>query len=274
MSEKKETTLKTIKDYLPLIYIFLVCFGYFNKTLYYDKFGIDILHYLTIPELVLMFIPVGSMLVSALLFVVILIAPMVVFGNNNDDFESETRKDGSSIYKRLDKMSNNKFGKISKNIYWLVEIMTSVYLNFVPMLLFAYLAIGLKFDNIPYSTKIPIVLMIFWGLIFLLKFIFRSSKTKHNPRLNLFVYLIMMLVCFIVYSDMSLKEAEEILSGKSICYVKFMIDERSVETNKNLLFFGQTNEYVFLRKIDSQENYIYNKKEIKEFVYKKNYSKQ
>lgn len=268
MSEKKESTLKTIKDYLPLIYIFLVCFGYFNKSLYYDKFGIDILYYLTIPELVLMFIPVGSMLVAALFFIIILIAPMIVFGQNNDDYELEIKKDRFNIYKKLDKISNLKFRKVSKTIYWIIAIITSIYLNFVPMLLFAYFAIYRNFQNIPYNTKIPVILMIFWGIIFALKFRFQNSKSKFNPRLNLFVYFIIMLICFIVYSDLNLKKAEEILNGQSDHYVKFMIDKKIIETNNNLLFFGQTNDYIFLRKINSNENFIYNKKEIKEFVYK------
>ena len=270
MSKKKESTLKTIKEYLPLIYIFLVCFGYFNKSLYYDKFGIDILYYLTIPELVLMFIPVGSMLVAALLFIIILIAPMIVFGQNNDDYEAEIKKDRNNIYKKLDKISNVKFRKISKKFYWIIAITTSIYLNFVPMLLFAYFAICRYFENITYNTKIPVVLMIFWGIIFALKFRFQSSKSKFNPRLNLFVYFIIMLICFIVYSDINLNKAEEILNGESDHYVKFIVDKKIVETNNNLLFIGQTNDYVFFRKIDSQENYIYNKKEIKEFIYKEN----
>lgn len=267
---KKESTLKTLKDYLPLIYILLVCFGYFNKSLYYDKFGIDILHYLSIPELVLMFIPVGSVLVTVFLFLIIIIAPMIVFGPSNEDLELEAKKDRFNIYEKLDKIKNSKIKKISKKIYWIIAIISSIYLNFVPGLLFLYFAVSKNFENQLFNSKIAIIVMIIWALIFLLKFRFQNSKSKFNPRIQLFVYFIMAIIGFIVYSDMNLNKANSILNGESEYYVKFKINNQFLETNSKFLFIGQTNDYVFIRKIDSRENYIYNKKDISEFIIKKN----
>ncbi|MBP0903770.1 hypothetical protein ACFSKN_04210 [Mariniflexile gromovii] len=270
MNKKEDSTLKTLKDYLPLIYVLLVCFGYFNKSLYYDKFGIDILHHLNIPELILMFIPVGSALVTAFLFLIIIIAPMVVFGPSNEDLELEAKKDRFNIYLKLDKIKNSKTKKISKKLYWVIAIITSTYLNFVPILLFFYFAVFKNFENTLYISKIAVILMIIWAFIFVLKFRFQNSKSKFNPRIQIFVYFIMTIIGFIVYSDINLNKADSILNGKSEYYVKFEINNQLIETNSKLLFIGQTNNYVFLRKIDSRENHIYNKKDISEFIIKKN----
>lgn len=270
MNKEKESALKTLKDYLPLIYIFLVCFGYFNKSLYYDKFGIDILHYLNIPELVLMFIPVGSALVSAFLFLIIVIAPMVVFGPSSEELELEAKKDRFNIYEKLGKIKNSRVKKISKNIYWVFAIITSIYLNFIPILLFLYFAIFRNFESPLNISKMVIFLMIIWAFMFLLKFRFQNSKSKFNPRMQLFVYFIMAIIVFIVYSDINLDKADRILNGKSDYYVKFELDNNLIETKDNFLFIGQTSDYVFLRKIDSEENHIYDKKNISELVIKKN----
>ena len=78
MSKNKKSTLSLLKESIPIVYIILVCFGYFNKSLFFNKFGVDILYYLTVQELVFSFIPVGSVIVAALLFTIIMLAPMIV----------------------------------------------------------------------------------------------------------------------------------------------------------------------------------------------------
>ncbi|MGX1930208.1 hypothetical protein [Flagellimonas sp. 2504JD4-2] len=265
----KDSRLKTLKEYLPLIYIFLVCFGYFSKSLYYDKFGIDILYYLSIQELVLMFIPAGSAIVAAILFLIIVSSPWLVFrADDEEDLESEIKKDKHNIYRLIDKIKNQKLQKISRKTYWILAIITIIYLDYVPMLLFLFFVITKNLEYTMLTSKLVVVLMIIWGILFMLKFRFQNSKSKFNPRMQLFVYFILLIVMFIVYADITLNKADKIISGEPEYHVKFTIDEQLIETNKQLLFFGQTNDYLFFRKVNSKENYIYNKNDIKEFVIK------
>ena len=126
MSENKKSTLSFFKESIPIVYIILVCFGYFNKSLYFDKFGVDILYYLTVQELAFSFIPVGSAIFVALLFIIIILAPMVVF-ESNEYIDSEMEKDSFNPYQRINKIKHATFKKISKHTYWIISIATNLY---------------------------------------------------------------------------------------------------------------------------------------------------
>jgi len=268
MSENKKSTLNFLKEYIPIIYIILVCFGYFNKSLYFDKFGVDILYYLTVQELAFSFIPVGSAIVVALLFMIIILAPMVVFGSD-EYIDSEIEKDRFNPYQGINKIKHATFKKISKHTYWIISVATSLYLNLTPILLFAYFAIFRKIGGSLPNSEIIVLLMIVWGIIFLLKFKFhQNSKNKKNPRVILFVYFILMIVAFIVYSDINLKRAERIRNGDADYSIHLINDKKEIKTTKELIFFGQTNDFIFLRNINTNENRILKKGDFNELIIK------
>src|SRR5690606_37064529 len=253
---------------IPAVYIILVCFGYFNKSLFFNKFGVDILYYLTVQELVFSFIPVGSVIVAALLFTIIMLAPMIVFGSN-EDIDSEMQKDRFNPYKGINKIKHATIKKISKHTYWIISIATSLYLNLTPILLVVYYAIFRKIGEPFPNSKIIVLLMILWGIIFLLKFKFHQNfKTKKNPRVILFVYFILIIVAFIVYSDMNLKRAERIKNGDADYSIHLINDKKEIKTTKELIFFGQTNDFIFLRNTITNENTILRKSNFNEIIIK------
>jgi len=127
MEKEQDSVLKRFKNNIPLIYIFLVCFGYFNKSIYFDVFDIDILNYLSIPELVLMFIPFGSILVIVALSMVIIIAPMVVFGSKIP--EEELEKDNFNIKPHIDGISNEKVRNILSKGYLIISMIAFIFYN-------------------------------------------------------------------------------------------------------------------------------------------------
>ncbi|SEQ49922.1 hypothetical protein SAMN05421824_1807 [Hyunsoonleella jejuensis] len=269
MAENKKSTLSFLKESIPITYIILVCFGYFNKSLYFDKFGVDILYYLTVQELAFSFIPVGSAIVVALLFMIIILAPMVVFGSD-EYIDSEMEKDRFNPYQGINKIKHATFKKISKHTYWIISIATSLYLNLIPILLVAYFAIFRKIGESLPNSELIVLLMIFWGIIFFLKFKFhQNSKNKKNPRIILFVYFILMIVVFIVYSEINIKRAERIRNGDADYSIHLINDKKEIKTTKELIFFGQTNDFIFLRNTNTNENRILKKSDFKELIIKK-----
>jgi len=111
--------------------------------------------------------------------------------------------------------------------------------------------------------------MILWSVVFALKYKFHSSISKKNVRLRSFVYFIYSLIVFFVYCDIKYGQAISILNGKSKYYVKFSMDSVEIETDEELLYFGETNKYIFLRDISTGKNHIYNRDEISKLVFKK-----
>jgi hypothetical protein len=270
MPDKKESYLKIIKEYLPLIYIFLVCFGYFDKSLYFNQFEINILNYLSIPELILIFIPLGSMIFTSFILLIIVFSPALIFRKTENKLDSEDENITYNLLFKIRNIPNKILRKILENIYFIVGIFIMIYLQIIPLLLFFYYAISRIFTKVFFNKNIFILSIILWGIFFFLKFKFQRSKIRLNPKINLFVYSIMISIGFVVYFYMNINTAERILNGKSDYYVKFRLDSKIIETNKDLLYFGQTNQYIFLRAIETNESYIYNKKNIKEFIIRKN----
>lgn len=72
--------MKFIKENIPLITAILIFLGYWNLTLYYDYFNIDIYQYISTSEIILSFLP----LLKSTLFITIIVATcfVVIFGKS------------------------------------------------------------------------------------------------------------------------------------------------------------------------------------------------
>lgn len=213
-----------------------------------------------------MFIPFGSILVTVAIFMVIVAAPMVVFGSKIT--EEDLEKDNFNLKPHIDGISNEKIKKYLNNGYLIISMITFIFLQLAPMVLVILYAISTNFDW-EIDRRVPILTMILWGVIFGLKFKFHSGIPKRNVHLRTFVYFIFAIVIFIVYCDIRYRQANSILDGKADYYLKFSINNTPVETDDELLYFGETNKYIFLRDISTGKNHIYNRDEISELVFKK-----
>lgn len=269
MPHKNDSYLKLIKDYLPLIYIMLVCFGYFEKSLYFDKFGIDILNYMSIPEMILIFIPLGSIIFTSIIFIIIVVSPGIIFNKTEYESKIENQKKSFNLLNKLKKTKNKTLRKIAVNFYHVVGILVMLFLHFIPILLMTYIAFSRIFEKIHYKENTILLFISLWGILFLFKFLVQKKEFRIKPRIVLFTYSILVFIFFIGYLEINANKANNILKGKSNYYVKFKIEDKTIESTKDLLFFGQTNEYIFLRNINTQENFIYKKNIIKELIIRK-----
>ncbi|MEO1485828.1 MAG: hypothetical protein AAFU57_08775 [Bacteroidota bacterium] len=266
--EKKKDYLKLLKEYLPLIYIFLVCFGYANQTyFYYDRFDIDILSYLSIQELVLMFVPAGSFVIFLCLLLFLVIGPLTVFIN-----DEEKKKDIEARKPKKHRQPKNKvlrfIDRVLDYVIKLISFLSLMYLIGVfPGIYIAYTYTSYK--GIDLDMNPVFGLAIAWGIIFGLKLSLMSDEKKEQFYMNRVRVLGWSVFVLILYSYGNFRKAENILKGKPTHYVNFIVENKQVETNADTLYFGETIKYIFLRNIKTNENQIYNKNEIGQITMKK-----
>lgn len=263
MEKDKEPSLQTLKSYLPLIYIFLVCFGYFNKSMfYYDIFDLDILYYMGIQELVLMFIPLGSILIAIIIFLLAIVFPMAIFipESGNDKSENTENKEYSGKKKSI-KVLDYAFETISYAVI--------AYLIFLfPLFILAYSLFREGTKNF-FDSGSAFILMFLWGILFLVKLVLMPEKDKKKIHHTRAIWSVVAIMAFILYSYSNYLKANRILKGETDFNVKFTINNKQIQTTDELLFFGQTTDYIFIRNICTNENLIYNKNDIEELIMEK-----
>lgn len=259
-------SIKTVKDYIPLVYIFLICLGYFSNSLYWGKFDIDIIYYMTFIELLFLFIPLGAALAGILLATALIVAPAVISGGKGIvyDFSKFKNEDGDSET-ILREEKRNKQNRFVSGILFFIEI----YLHLVPLVLLLYLVFSTQFEFY-FSSKISMVLILVWMMIFFMKYsVVNKNKTLNKKRI-LIVFSVFIIVMFLFTLEIRLSQAEDILEGKPLYNINFKNGSDHISTTENLIYIGQTNDYIFLRNLNKNENLIYQKSEIRELVLKKN----
>ncbi|RIV68716.1 hypothetical protein [Flagellimonas aequoris] len=258
------STIRTIKDYLPVIYIFLVCFGYFSENIYYQKFDIDILDYLSVQELIFIFIPSGAALTIGLLIYFIMIMPQIMLG-----FEFGPFKFINYVVKFREHL-NSKNKKILLFIYELIETIVAIVVILGPIAGFFYLAFVNDFKTGIAKNSFVYYLLLIWVPLFVVKSLIEISKNTNKINKSLLLVFSIIMIMELLDSYQKLDKANNVLEGygKYAVYVELKKEHDPIVTDENLIFIGQTKDYIFFRRLKDSVNCIYNKNDINEILIK------
>ncbi|MGN7513744.1 MAG: hypothetical protein ACTHOM_05170 [Allomuricauda sp.] len=257
--------LKSIKEYIPVLYLCLVCIGFIEKGLFYRQFQIDILDYLGIQEMLFMFVPIGAFIITLAFYIILAIVPIYILLDNEDNLDSNEKEE----IKQKFFVEKSKTKKILRKV-------TVIYLILAPLFLFFYLGIVLFNRYIGISLPIrPLVIfipMLLYSLLLPMMVIFiRKDKSDKSIRKMFIGMLISLLVIFSISILSRIGRANSILQGNPEYSISFEIkgEAKPIETNEYLVYIGQTSNNIFLRNLKTNSTEIFFKKDLNRITLRK-----
>lgn len=245
--------MKKVVEYLPLLSICLIYFGFCNLHAYYQEFKVDIYVYITTPEIIMAFFPTivfVSSIVGTSFIQEFLGKPTFFVGplQNNDPIESHSKVKKIMI-------------EISKSFLTWMIIMIGI--NFgVRLVLKKY------FDYQPYDFQqlnIVCAVLLLIGLMCFLIYTGRRNMVRENAGVfSIFI------VCYIGLQISSFRrlDAEKVKAGLAQRELSFLYHSKRVSTGKYVLYIGQTTGHLFLYDMKAASTVVFKTSEIDSLVIK------
>ncbi|RVU91541.1 hypothetical protein EH230_11875 [Flavobacterium columnare] len=236
------------KYFVPTIGSLIVILGIIKEYIYYSLFEHDILKYIDISEVFLLFAKDLSMI----LFSLILLGLIFFFLSNN---------------KQEDIVVFKKNWDLSLKERFLFFVKDSFYLNFLLLNLFGIRELNFiyKFRNEWEINHFIILYIIIYLFRFIYDEIIRHYTLGHNKKLPIFhdtmihfSFLLYFLIIGKTYIDY-----REIIDNKTKNQISFQIENKIIKSDKTFLFIGQTKNYIFFHDKIKKVNSIYKISDIK-----------
>lgn len=233
-----------------MIYVGLILISFTIQNAYYKKFDINIENYLSLQEVLYLFLPLSEALI---LFIVLIIFMFLI--SKVLYIENRDQNDNTFLLKNT----------IKKTPKWLRKFMNYYMYFFI---------CGILFYNIElekYSTIIVLTSTVLFVIFFLFTIISKSHEAIHYEDINsmknvLFLFVLTFFSIFIFYQRI---QAQKIKSGASKFNLILIQEKDTITTNDTLMYFGETKNNYFLRDIKNQQNIIISKSGIRKVIKKK-----
>lgn len=241
--------LKKLEDlikFFPLIFILLTTLGYIHLQSYYYFFDIEILNYLDVSEIVLLFFDKSILLIAGIL-IVIAISYIL-----DDKLSQETDKEKTKVKINTDK-------HLKKMGYFLVFIMiVRITLNII---------LG-NYISFVFTIGFVICLLIFFLFE---KYLFKILIKKFSAFffLSLFTSLAMLLLVSLLTISTIIEKGYDIrYNHKIIKEVCFTYNDKTIQTSKELIYIGETKKNIFFFNSKKKETIIFKMENIDNFKIK------
>lgn len=302
-----KTDLATaVAGFISLISLIALVISYVDHLIFYSFFGIPISNYVQIIEAVVLFLPnFINYIINTSIFVILFVL-IIRFSYGNKASRQVGRIDVKADIRRFGKYGTDidiiksvrrlrlLFILIKRNVYSLrlyvlpCLLMGVIFdLFFILMLLMIYVFGIVILSNIhniiddTTSEKHTVFAMFFLCFFLLGSFLFLFNLIKYlmdisNVAVNnikKFEILELPFMCFIIIFTQSYSAAYNIRGGNPVYEVEFTYNNKSIRTNKELVYVGGTQSYVFLRDRKVHKNLVYKNDKIENFTIEKiNYS--
>lgn len=243
---------KIVNTFIPFIGTLLVACGYVKFSIYYNHFDIRINDYLEFSEVLTLFFPdiifYGLIIFGALFFNFILESKSETQRFHNI---KQTLTDSSKF---LDRIKLHYL--LNKGLVWISLILVLSYI-------IQFIWFREKLLDTFYSTFFIPILLIFNILLLEFRHKYKELyKEYFNPTYN---NLILIFFLFSLYSIGSVYGEIKRIEGGSETMVSFIYLDEGIETDDNLIYIGQTRNYLFLRDNDRNESRVFERKELNKF---------
>ncbi|MEZ5015924.1 MAG: hypothetical protein R2800_02655 [Flavipsychrobacter sp.] len=266
--------LVQLKELLPILSVILVFLGYWNLDSYYDHFDIDIYNYVTATELLLSFLPIIKYIIISvsLISVFVVILSSLIKSKKGKKSVKPTANILFTplllrrLYKIRKKRKSSLF-TITINTYKcllnLFVIVVPVFLTFLICDVLENEIISILFDK---WTKYFFVFLIattitYYSLIFN-DTIFSRINLDLRDYTILFLSLNVILAVIIITSVINTLQSKRVYYNNNLKTTSILIDNKTITTDSNLVYIGQTQNYIFLRKLKEEVNVIYKMSDI------------
>lgn len=247
--------MNKIIEYVPIITVCLIYFGFCNLHYYYKEFNIDIYHYVSNTEILLSFLPT----------IVVLASTLYAFTYSKIlNHEGNAKKEVETIIEEKKEVAPKKKSKILSfllsfqgAIILLVTIETAIHLILTNY--FGYKAYELQDMNI-------INACIFLVLIYFSSEIFKNQELINNNLLLITGFSVIYIgIQISVYRKL---DADKIKDGISTKEIEFQYNNKKVATSKKLIYIGQTQSNLFLYNKQDKNTSVYKTENIDSLLIK------
>lgn len=253
-----EFNFDKIKFLFPYIGSIIIFCGFTKLNIYYDHFNINISDYLEITEVLILVI--GD----------ILKAVMMIFAVKLFDFLTETEEEAEAR-------------RVRHNTFFLIKpfrkrawnyICTRKALAFLVLILFIFLIISYYFNRKVFST---VVIMFFYSLTtYVAMFLLLEYKRKYKEVTDkefdgTYSNLIALFIVFFLFTIQTTYSDIEKTKNRNPVMICFKYLEENIQSNQNLLYVGQTKNYIFIYDKITKETKVYSRSDIKMLAIEKRY---
>ncbi|MCE7990718.1 MAG: hypothetical protein HEP71_02010 [Roseivirga sp.] len=269
--EKPKSKLEQYLKYAPLAYLYLIVYSYVGLDTYYSEFGIEILGYMSVQEmLVLPLENISGVLINVGVTLSYLIVMILFHYFTFELLALIFRLFGKRTLKSEMLKIEERFPMKDSFFDLLITLTIIVSLSSShPVFEFGFFGIyqgvsKLIFNYFLIGIPLQLVVMIWWDL---------NSKSFNNfdqYYLNRKpAFRLAFIICLFIYVNylFMLNRAEDLIHKKPN-QVKLEIKDQK-ETSKQALLLGTTNSTVFLYDTAKEESFVIPKSEIRELRYLK-----
>lgn len=288
---------KNYLKYIPIIYPILVFFGYLNYDFYYKRFQIDIFNYLSLNEFLFSFISISYPIILLLIGFQLINVFIELLQNKKKKYTKDLETEKEELQNRweikpkkslyISKLSKAKTNFRNSNIIkgfgfsflYLLFFLFYLIIYSLPLLIlyYGYLLIispllnlidlenfnydVLKFIDSPHDIFITVTswLIPFIYILFA-KFKNKDISVKTFKSILIFVFFCILISSLLRYQNIRFNA---IINGKSDKEVSFLYVGKEVNSDKTKRLLGITSNYIFLRDIENETNYIYNMNDVR-----------
>jgi hypothetical protein len=259
---------------MPLITVLLIIFGFSNLQVYYSYFNINIIHYISVTEILLSFLPLVDSAAKVLFLVVILVltaaievlikksAETLKWEEMREAAESTWWADVKELFSR--KTYARKWHKVIIDVLMLllgIVMKTGIFLIAVTGVLAPIYLI--RTNNPLYVEAFGFfgflwVLGVFYLLVQNEKILSKQLDTLGNQLLSKYNLPFMMI--FIAASLSVLyqyKRGIQVSQGREEEKVAFIYQDKLIRSAKDTLYIGRTQSVLFLRQPSTKKVFIY-----------------
>lgn len=234
-----------LKHLLPYIGGLCIVFGYFKLNLFYSHFNINISEYIDFTEMITAFIPDG-LLYLGMVSLVISVNFLLESQSERDEKKENFNKliSGETFLKRL-------------KIY----LKQNIPYVFIFIVYNTILIISHNNNDLNKSYYFFLANFILFNLIFLefkLKYFKIYNKWIDNTVHNLFFIILYFTFYIYFWNFENIKD-----TNKGILKICFSYTENFIQSTDNLIYVGQSKNYIFMYDKLSNESYVYPRGEIK-----------
>lgn len=247
---------KQVIELLPLMTGYLIGISYFNLQGYYDPVSINIYNYVSAPELVLSFIPylfeLGRPFYTQIFLTIIVVQHLTYRRQLQEIRGKEVAID--------DKNSLHSGFKFFGFIVLTAILIISSYFEYFVFQKTAAEITKLRYANFISSSTV----------ILTMYFIVTNELPKDyvERKKDILFAALFVYIAFCVNNNSKLHGLETILKRNS-GYISFISDDVLIETDSVNIFYGETNEYIFIYNVNDSIVRTFQRENIKNIAFRK-----
>jgi hypothetical protein len=256
--------MKKIIEYVPIITVCLIYFGFCNLHYYYKEFNVDIYHYISNTEILLSFLPT----------IVLLGSTLYVFAYtqliNHPDFikKDEKVKSNQEIVENNIEEGEEIKPQQKKKIWRILStfpvlILLLLFFEVITTLIltkcFGFKSYELQYINLVYA-------FMFLSVIYFSSTLFKNQKLINDNILLITIFSVIYLGNQI--STYRKLDADKVKDGMPNKKIVFEYSGKKISTSNQNVYIGQTQSHLFLYNTKNKSTYVYKTENIDSLIIK------